>query len=382
MAVHTKPNRISSLDFMRGFAVIVMVMGHSIDAVLSQQARATDAFRLYDAVRGFTAPLFLFVSGFAFSVVASQRWNQYITFGAATRKRITRLLWLLALGYALHFPFFSLNKLLHNTRPEEYAMLFQVDILHCLVVTMLMLHGLVALARTQERFLRLLAGLCIAIVASGPFIWQVDLSPVFSPVMAPYFNQKVPSIFPLFPFAGYLCAGAFTGLVYLRARAAGNETRFLKALVGTALALGVTGLVFDLLPVTVYPPHDFWRVSPSFFLIRLGVIGIVTAGFFSLRHVPERLAANLIVLGQGSLLIYAIHLLLVYGSAANDGLMQIIGQRLAPVQAFVIAVGVLLLMLTTLRSWNALREGHYWKLRILQAGFTSSVLYFFLTKPF
>lgn len=37
---------------MRGFAVIVMVMGHSIDAVLSQQVRATDA--------GFTGSLLYF----------------------------------------------------------------------------------------------------------------------------------------------------------------------------------------------------------------------------------------------------------------------------------------------------------------------------------
>ena len=367
---------------MRGFAVVVMVMGHSIDAVLSQQVRTTEVFRLYDAVRGFTAPLFLFISGFAFSVVALRRWNDYVAFGPLLRKRITRLLWLLALGYALHFPFFSLNKILHNTRPEEYAMLFQVDILHCLVVTMLMLYALMAVARTPERFLRITAGVGIGIVAVGPFVWQLDFSGILSPVLAPYFNQKVPSIFPLFPFAAYLCAGAATGLLFLRARARGTEAAFLKALAVTAFAIGVTGLVFDLLPITLYPPHDFWKVSPDFFMIRIGAIGLITAGFFSIRRIPEPFASNLVVLGQGSLLVYAIHLILVYGSAANSGLMQIIGQRLAPLHALVVAIGVLLLVVTTLRSWNALREGHYWKLQILQAGFTSSMLYFFLTKPF
>jgi uncharacterized membrane protein len=367
---------------MRGFAVIVMVMGHSIDAVLSQQVRATEAFRLYDAMRGFTAPMFLFVSGFAFSVVAHRRWEQYAVWSPVLRKRLTRLLWLLALGYALHFPFFSLNKLLHHTRPEEYAMLFQVDILHCLVGTMLLLHALVALTRTPEKFLRVLLGLGIGIVILGPIVWQFDFSGIVSPVLAPYFNQKVPSIFPLFPYAGYLCAGAFTGMLYLRARAAGNETQFLKALAVTAATICLTGFVFDLIPVRLYPPHDFWRVSPDFFMIRLGVIGLITVAFFSLRNLPATIATNLVVLGQGSLLIYGVHLVLVYGSAANDGLMQVIGQRLPPLQAVAVAIVVLLLMLTTLRSWNALRESHYWQLRIFQAGFTSSMLYFFLTKPF
>lgn len=367
---------------MRGFAVVVMVMGHSIDAVLSQQVRATDAFRFYDAVRGFTAPIFLFISGFAFVVVAMRRWNDYVAFGSVARKRIIRLLWLLALGYALHFPFFSLNKILHNTRPEEYAMMFQVDILHCLVVTMLMLHVLMAITRTPERFLRAAAGVGIGFVALGPLAWQMDFGGIVSPVLAPYFNQKAPSIFPLFPFAGYLCAGAMTGLLYLRARARGAEAVFLKTLAVTALAVGVTGLVFDLLPFSVYPPHDFWKVSPSIFMIRIGVIGLITAAFFSIRRLPEPLASNLVVLGQGSLLVYAIHLVLVYGSAANAGLMQIIGQHLAPLQALIVALGVLLLMVTTLRSWNALRESHYWRVQILQAGFASSMLYFFLTKPF
>jgi len=367
---------------LRGFAVVVMVMGHSIDAVLSQQVRGTDAFRMYDAARGFTAPLFLFISGFAFAVVAMRRWNDYAAFGIQARKRIARLFWLLALGYALHFPFFSLNKILHDTSPEQYAMMFQVDILHCLVVTMLMLHGLIALTRTPERFMRVVAASAAGIVFLGPIVWQVDFGTVFSPVLAPYFNQKVPSIFPLFPYAGYLSAGVVTGMLFLRARARGAEAGFLKVLAGTGVAVGLTGLVLDLVPVTLYPPHDFWKVSPSFFLIRIGIIGVITTLFFSLRRVPDWLASNLVILGQNSLLVYTIHLVLVYGSVANDGLMQIIGQQLTPPQTLVAAISVLLLMVTTVRSWNALREGHYWKLRIFEAGFSSSMLYFFLTKPF
>lgn len=367
---------------MRGFAVVVMVMGHSIDAVLNLQVRTTEAFRLYDAVRGFTAPLFLFISGFAFAVVAQRRWADFTVYGSHTRKRIVRLLWLLALGYALHFPFFSLNKILHNTRPEEYAMMFQVDILHCLVVTMLVLHGLIVLARTPERFLRIVAGIGAGIVFLAPLVWQVNLGGSLSPVLAPYFNQSVPSIFPLFPYAGYLCAGTTVGLLFLGARDRGAEVPFVKALAGAALAVGLTGFVVDLLPVAVYPPHDFWRVSPAFFMIRIGVIGLITAAFFSLRRLPDRVASHLVVLGQGSLLVYAIHLVLVYGSAANDGLMQILGQRLSAAEACAVALAVLLLILTTVHVWNALRDGHYWKLRILQAGFTSSMLYFFLTKPF
>jgi len=53
---------------------------------------------------------------------------------------------------------------------------------------------------------------------------------------------------------------------------------------------------------------------------------------------------------------------------------------LDPVAALI--VGFMILRMGAVFSWNALRESHYWKLKIAQVGFTSSLLYYFLTKPF
>ncbi|HEX9657236.1 MAG TPA: heparan-alpha-glucosaminide N-acetyltransferase domain-containing protein, partial [Bacteroidota bacterium] len=93
--------RIEFLDFMRGFAVMVMVIGHSVDSVLSAEARTTDFFGIYDFIRGFTAPLFLFVAGFSFLVATEKRWNEYQSFTHPLRKRLRKMLLLLVIGYAL-----------------------------------------------------------------------------------------------------------------------------------------------------------------------------------------------------------------------------------------------------------------------------------------
>jgi hypothetical protein len=93
-------------------------------------------------------------------------------------------------------------------------------------------------------------------------------------------------------------------------------------------------------------------------------------------------AENLAALGQSSLIVYTVHLVLVYGSVVNPGLMQIIGQRLDTAGAVVVALGVLTLMVTVVHVWKTLREVHYYPLRLTQAGFTTTLLYFFLTKPF
>lgn len=367
---------------MRGFAVIVMVMGHSIDSVLSQSARTTDLFRLYDAARGFTAPLFLFIAGFAFAVVTLRKWDAFVACGVPARRRLTKMVMLLGLGYALHFPFFSLNKLLHNTRPAEYAMMFQVDVLHCLAVSLIMLQLFVVLARTPRRFIGLTTGAAAVIVLASPLVWLHDLSSAVTPFFAPYFNQQVPSIFPVFPFAAYLFAGSVVGMLYMRAREAKTEHLLLRTMCRIGIAVSIVGLVLELQPLAIYPPHDFWKTSPSFFLIRIGIIAVITSAFFSVRHLPPLVAENLVILGQGSLVVYAVHLVLVYGSAANNGFMQIIGQRLNPLEALVTAVGVLMVMITLVHARNTLREHHYYPLRLAQAGFTCSLLYFFLTKPY
>ena len=367
---------------MRGFAVVVMVIGHSIDSVLSPAARSTELFRLYDAVRGFTAPMFLFVSGFAFAVVVMRRWNDHVSFGSPARKRLSKMLMLLGLGYALHFPFFSLNKLLHDMKPEEFAMMAQVDILHCLAVSIILLQLVVVFTRTPGRFAAVTAGLTTAIIVVSPLVWQSDLSGVVTPFFAPYFNQKVPSLFPVFPFAAYLFTGSVIGILYTLARQRGEEFLMLRQVLRVGVVFGLLGLVLDIAPVTIYPPHDFWKTSPNWFLMRIGIIASLTAGFFHIRNLPPVLARNLVTLGQASLVVYTVHLILVYGSAANPGLMHIIGQHLDPAGAVVVAFGVLLLMITLVHARNTMREHHYYPLKIFQAGFTSTLLYFFLTKPY
>jgi hypothetical protein len=376
---HTQ--RVQSLDFMRGFAVAVMVIGHSIDSVLSPASRATEWFRLYDAVRGFTAPMFLFVSGFAFAVVAMRRWDEYVTFGSAARKRLSKMLMLLALGYVLHFPFFSLNKILTNMQPSEFAMMVQVDILQCLAVSIILLQMLVVITRTPGRFAVVTGAVATAIILASPLVWQQSLVPVVGPVLAPFFNQSVPSLFPVFPFAGYLFTGTVIGTLYTLARRRGEEFLYLRSILQIGVVLGILGLVLDIIPVSVYPSHDFWKTSPNWFLIRIGIIASLTAGFFRIRSLPPVLARNLVTLGQASLVVYAVHLLLVYGSAVNPGLMQIIGQQLDAPLAVVVAFGVLLLMLTLVHARNTLREHHYYPLTLFQAGSVSTLLYFFLTKP-
>jgi len=72
-------------------------------------------------------------------------------------------------------------------------MMFQVDILHCLAISILMLMVFIVIARTPRRFVSLTAGSAAVIILASPLVWLNDLSDVVTPYLAPYFNQNVPS---------------------------------------------------------------------------------------------------------------------------------------------------------------------------------------------
>ena len=374
-------NRIHFLDIMRGFAVVVMVMGHSIDSVLSPEARATVAFRWYDIFRGFTAPMFLFVAGYAFTVATAKRWDDYRKMGRPVVKRLSKVAVLFVVGYALHFPFFSLNKILSGMSAQELSQFLQVDILHCVAASLLTLQIMLLLTPSPRAFILTMMALVAGITLLSPIVWRVDFAPIVSPVLSPYVNQTQLSMFPLFPYAAYLFSGVVVGYYFLESRRAGQETVFVKRTLALAVCAIVLAFIFDRAPLTLYPKHDFWKTSPNLFAIRIGIVMLLTLAFYFIRRLPDPLERSLIRLGQASLMVYAIHLVIVYGSAANKGLAQLVGQTLEAHYAVFTGLAVLACMIGIVYLWHYLRTHHFVPARLIQAGVAGTLLYTFVSRP-
>jgi len=375
-------NRVQFLDILRGIAVVIMVMGHSIDAVLSSAVRSSDLFRAYDSLRGFTAPIFLFVAGFSFSVATERKWEMYRVVGPLFWRRVGRMIFLLALGYLLHLPFFSLNKLVHGTLPGEFSRMFQSDVLHCLAVTTLLLQAAVMLSPSRDAFARRTALLGVAVALVTPLFWNVDMAGLVSAPVAPFFNQREATIFPFFPYAAFFIGGTVAGHWYLAAREAGREQVYFTRLAIAGLGAVVAAVAIDRLPVQLFPPHDYWKASPDLILLRLGIVLAYVTIFSYIRNIPGFLNAQLVALGRSSLVVYVVHLMLVYGSVLQPGLLQRVGQTLDPPAAIAAALGVLALMTALAHGWAYLRTRHVTPSRILQAGLATGLVYMFLTRPY
>lgn len=373
--------RIQFLDFMRGFAVIVMIVGHSIDAVLSNEARESGLFALYTFCRGFTAPMFLFVSGCAFAIATEKRWVEFRTPGRVVSRRFLKILLLFTLGYGLHLPYFSLRKIIVDATQADMMLLFQVDVLHCIAASMLILQILILITRTEQRFAIITLGMAVLMVIATPLVWSVDFGKTVSPLVAPYFNEQQPTLFPLFPFAAYLFLGVVVGHFFLVAYRAHRERAYFERLFIASVIVAVCGYLLMLFPVTVYPPHDFAKANPSWFLMRVGIIVTITSGFFFVRRIPQKAAFHLTVLGQSSLFVYVTHLLVVYGSAVNNGLAQFIGHTLSLTGTLAVVLGVLLCMIMCVHVWRYVQNQHLTLARTAQILLAGTMMFLFVARP-
>ena len=85
---------------------LVMVQGHVMDTLLAPAALAERLYVWQQMLHGSTAPGFLFASGFVVGLPPAP-----LSLRAGLR-RARRLLFVLAVGYYLHLPYFSLWKTL------------------------------------------------------------------------------------------------------------------------------------------------------------------------------------------------------------------------------------------------------------------------------
>ena len=348
--------RILFVDLARAIAVLLMVQGHTIDALLHPDFRTSLQYNAWLYLRGLTSCTFLFLSGAAFSLTAMRHWEEQRRFSRRSLKRIRRLAFFLALGYFVRFP---MGKFVHLpfATDDRWRSFLAADVLQNVALTLLLLQALIWITRTPRSFATVCAWVAGLVVGLTPVVHGVDWTPWLPLWLASYMNHGTGSIFPLFPWAGFTLLGATFGVTagpwatrdHLQPLARG------LFLVGAALAIGA-GLLgeygwFD------YGVHDWWRASPLSFIQRLGSVLLLLSLVATIGHYVTRLTPPLQGLAEESLLVYAVHVAMLYGSLWTVGL----GQRLGPQPPGVVLVwvAVMLLAMTALALvWNRIQRVH------------------------
>ncbi len=335
-------SRLAYIDWMRGLACLLMFQTHCYDSWLTPQARQSRFF-MYSQLGGtFPAPLFLFLAGISFALVTEKLLQKEVPRGEIARTTILRGAEIFVYGVLF--------------RVQEYVVawgwapksdLLRVDVLNTIGLSMMMMGGMCwvvlllnmwgqppsavrpdaarpqGTAPPQLRLALVLsaAGMALLISLLSPPLWAT-----WRPTWLPWpiesyvdgvHNLGVPQagLFPVFPWTGFAFAGLALGFVLQSpwARAQETKTFFSVGLAGGVLILLARWL--DAQPRELYAVNDYWHTSPSFFLIRVGMLLVIlTASYAWCRWGAAQWGFSpVILLGQASLLVYWVHIEFVYG---------------------------------------------------------------------
>ncbi|HKZ32609.1 MAG TPA: heparan-alpha-glucosaminide N-acetyltransferase domain-containing protein [Vicinamibacteria bacterium] len=364
-AQHPPSKRELYLDAFRGLMALVMVQGHVMDTLLTRAALAEPLYVWQQILHGSTAPGFLFASGFVAGLPRAP-----LSLRAGLR-RARRLLFVLGVGYYLHLPYFSLWKTLGASTSAERALLFACDALQVIAATQLFVLVLQWLAGTT--WTRWAGVLALAVVGATPFVWASGLAARLPEALAPWLDEATGSRFPVFPFSAFVLAGTLAGARLGHAAADGRHRLEIATGAGLLLVGGVLALVLR-------GRVDFWGPSPAYVLMRLGalllLLRVVEAA--TTRGLPGIRA--LALLGHETLLVYVLHLTLLFGGVSGPSPLTAWHGTLG----FAGATGVVVLMIPVLlaAAWlwrTAKRAPHEAQLALVFV--TLAFLYEFAVRP-
>ena len=269
--------RLLWLDVFRGLAVLGMVWTHAANTFLDAGLQTTAWFHELSYYHGLIAPAFFWIAGYV---------RAHVTAAAPkpTLPALKRLLQVLLIAYLMYVPW---NDLLHA---QAWRAACTVNVLHCLAISGMLMLLAERFRRWRHAVVAVLMVLFVGLQKSAES-WHTGLL-----FFDQYFNRNQGSLFALFPWVGFGLAGFLT-----RGLWSGRADRH------AALVLVLGALLAFAQPYSPWPGGP-----PEFFLERLGWVMMAAV---LVACVADRLSAAtgwLRLAGRESLLLYVVHLLLIY----------------------------------------------------------------------
>lgn len=304
-------------------------------------------------LNGLVAPSFLLCAGFSLVLSTFDPRGGLRPFGHTLR----RLGFILLCAYLMHAPGLSLVDWTLLGTDRKYRGLFQIDVLQCVVYSLLLLHGLARLLRTPLRLALAATGLLAAVLALSSRVWAMNLasalplplSGMVTGLPIPPGPDGVASLFPLLPWLAFPSLGAVLGTLYFRGR-----VRLVDATATGATAekdaaprAGLSEVAWLLLLLCAALPAilwgrsaaDTWLVARGYpeallgalhnttlpsFAERAGWVCLLGAGLGLLSRIGLR-SSIMATLSSESLLVYLFHLFLIYGPLQASPVERLLG---------------------------------------------------------
>jgi uncharacterized membrane protein len=359
--------RLGFVDTHRGIAVVLMILWHSVDSWLSDDARTGTAWSVLRFLGGMAAPSFLLLAGSGVGLKLAVDDSANRPLARARHSLSIRGLEVLAYGYLLRLQFWAVDAggflvprgytawiplalgygvilwalarrsdtwrallpwvglgillavvgyvQLENVTPGRILRVLRVDVLQAIGVSIVVLAQILTRLAGPVRLWFCLAAAILA-AAAASYTHTVMPGPLPAPIAGylgawkPPAGQPSATLFPLLPWIAYAFVGAALAQAWHRAGARVARLVTGLAIVGVAVAVPTSEswshvhVVMNAAPLLVQPLRVTYRVAV------LLVITLCALGLDSRLHQLRRF-------GQSSLLIYWLHLEFTFGLIAS-----------------------------------------------------------------
>ena len=312
--------RLYFIDIARSIAILLMLEGHFVDNALMDVYRDTnnDIYNAWLFVRGFTSPIFLTITGIVFTYLLIG--NNHLEYFKNNRikKGYKRVVELLFWGYVV----------------QVYAF----HVLQCIgigILSILILYGIYKAVKIIPLWVYFFfAGTIIfssyIVISSWPkeYYWP-ESAPIFIQNM---FHGKY-SIFPILPRMGYTMYGAMIGVFLYTYKSKVKEWSFILSvfLIGAFLYFFLKDILLILDGIFAHPIYHLYKVDWLYEC--LGMVLIILSILIAIEKFIGEIKPNLFLkIGQNTLTIYILHMVVLYGSITGLGLNRVIHKNLTPWQ--------------------------------------------------
>jgi uncharacterized membrane protein len=350
----SKSSRLDAIDWLRGFAVVLMIQTHLYDSWVSPAGKASPAYWWTRYLGGVPSRLFLLLVGVSMAIGFERQIARGVERSAIVRAGAKRGLEVLGLAYLFRF--------------QEYALagfwgpasaLFRIDILNCIGASMILVAFIAAPRNGRPQVAAALAAAAV-FVGLGPLVGPAYFPKFLPTELTSYVGGQRPmSWFGLFPWAAWPLVGVAVGHVWVRASETPRRQArafVLTGLVGLALMSGVI-LVRKWNPYVIHYPNDVvQQMGPGTFFYRLGLNFLFALVAYAVARFEAGRFSIMRQLGRTSLLVYWVHVDLCYGLVSRS-LHHRLDMRQATI-GFVLMTGAMLLVsLAKTKYWDPWRRG-------------------------
>ena len=342
-----KKHRIIFIDLMRAFAVIQMVQGHTVDVLLAPEFRVEQfpAYFVWNFMRGMTAPIFMFTAGAVFTYFF-RLVPEPFKYNPRVKKGFMRFLLLVFIGYLLRYPTFTIFDFSEVTQ-DRLNIFFAVDVLQLIGFGILF----VLISAFIAEKMKLSDTIVFSVISlfffiATPFFLRINWIEFLPQPIAAYFYTGTGSFFPLFPWAGYVVLGGVMGsflaknpLIFKTNRFSFNLALFGFALIFVSeVSVLISGKYFGYF-------YDTTSYTPDTIFFRVGFVLVLNSIVSFISQKIDSIPRIIILVGRNTLLIYVVHLMILYGSAWNPGITLLFGNSLSV--AFTVLSALIMITLMT-----------------------------------